>query len=131
MSLASSLLTQARAWGFLTGVIAAGAAYVAAQVCGVGGWGARGRLPSHRRPPALSPPPPSSFLPPPSTQRDIWASTAWLAARLPNPPPPPPPRSAPEPLVGAAERGRLARAWNEGVDAVFGPAVRELGRRGW
>lgn len=128
MSLASSLLTQARAWGFLAGVATSGAAYVAAKVSGERGWGARDGVCVPLRP---APSNAALSFPHTHTQRDLWTSTAWLADRLPNPPPPPPPPSEPEPLIGPDARARAARAWNEGVDAVFGPAVRELSRRGW
>lgn len=39
------------------------------------------------------------------------------------------PVAAPEPVLGATARAWAVRRWNEGVDAVFKPAVEALARR--
>jgi hypothetical protein len=58
-----------------------------------------------------------------------WARGRRRAARA-FQSPPTPHAQPPEPLVGPAARASAAEAWNAGVDAVFGPAVRALSKRG-
>eukprot|EP00240_Pyramimonas_obovata_P019445 CAMPEP_0118933114 /NCGR_PEP_ID=MMETSP1169-20130426/11325_1 /TAXON_ID=36882 /ORGANISM="Pyramimonas obovata, Strain CCMP722" /LENGTH=77 /DNA_ID=CAMNT_0006875841 /DNA_START=195 /DNA_END=428 /DNA_ORIENTATION=+ len=63
------------------------------------------------------------------TKREIWRATAMLVDAMPGAPPPSAALPEPAPLLGPYAHATILRAWNTGVDNVFGPAIAALSSR--